>query len=480
MRRTKIICTLGPSIADPKKLERAIRLGADVIRLNFSHSTFEQHGRSIRLIRKLSSKLKRPVGILADLPGPKLRTGDLENGKPILLKRGAKTTLTTRAIEGTSEMIPVLFAKLPKFVRRGSRILLQDGNLELHVLKKTGKDIQCEVVAGGLLQEHQGINLPGRHLSIPAFTSRDKESVRFLAKNHVDFMALSFVQRASDIKKARNMMKRLGQSIPIIAKIEKPEALKHIDEILDASDGLMIARGDLGVEVPTADIPVVQKNLIHLANDNSVPVITATQMLESMMNKPRPTRAETTDVANAIWDGTDAVMLSGETASGDYPFEAISIMSDIILRAEENPKFSTMQAATTKGPLHARTVIEAVSLVSNPDSHKAIVTYTATGDTAKALSNFRPEIPILALTPSPSTYQRLSLLWGVRGFVSPQGRNVEEMIQAGDKMLVRKAGLHKGDHVIVVAGTHLTSGATNLMKVHQVGETLSGKSSKSL
>ncbi len=454
-------------------IKRLIRAGVDVLRLNFSHGTPQEHLGLIRRVRKLSLDFPHPIGILADLPGPKLRTGDLVDGKPVFLDQNRKCTLTTRSVLGTSELIPVTFKGLPELVKRGDRILLADGLLELRVISSTGNDILCKVSVGGELREHQGINIPGRHIPIPAITSKDREIIHLLAKTHVDFVALSFVQRPNDIEEALSIMKRAGKILPIIAKIEKPEALKHIESILKIVDGIMVARGDLGVELPTAKIPVVQKELIHLASKKSVPVITATQMLDSMIHNPRPTRAETTDVANAIWDGTDAVMLSGETAKGNYPIEAVKTMGEIIDNAEANPNFQwTPQPCLASED--SKAVLKAASGVCQPRIHKAIVTYTETGATAISLSKLRPSVPIFALTPSETTYRKLSLIWGVRAFISPRGRTVDDMIRIGDQVLVEKAGLKREDRVIVVAGTRLASGATNLLKIHPVGETLTG------
>ncbi len=474
-RRTKIVATLGPATSSPAMVKRALHAGVDVVRFNFSHGTLDEHASAIRLVRKCAKAIDRPIGILADLPGPKLRTGNLYMGSPVTLQHGAHCILTTRDVLGTEEVIPLLYKNLPRFVRSGDRILLADGLLELRVIRVERKNIHCRVVTGGELGEHKGINLPGRHLPIPAVTERDKEALRFAAKQDVDFVALSFVQRANDIGVARKILASLKHPIPIIAKIEKPEALKHIDSILDASNGIMIARGDLGVEVPSSEVPVVQKNLIHRAFEKAVPVITATQMLDSMIHNPRPTRAETTDVANAIWDGSDAVMLSNETAAGEHPIETIRTMAEIIERAEEHPAFGWRPKEIENSPSDTHAVLQAVKRICSPGVHKAIVTYTKTGSTAIALSKLRPIVPVFALTPDSNTFRRLSLIWGVRALVSPRGRNVDEMIRSGDQVLMKNAGLKMKDRVILVAGTRLTSGATNLMKIHQIGDTLSGK-----
>jgi pyruvate kinase len=474
-RRTKIIVTLGPACSTPAMIERLVRAGADVVRLNFSHGTLGDHDLAIRRVRSAAARLARPIPILADLPGPKLRTGRNQHGTPVHLRAGAKVLLTTRPVLGTSESIPIAYKPLPRFLKRGERVLLADGLLELKVLRSSGTEILCRVVTGGELGEHKGINLPGLRLPIPALSDKDREAIRFLVRANVEYIALSFVQRASDVESARALIRKLRGEIPLIAKIEKPQALEQIDSILDVSDGLLIARGDLGVEVPTAHLPVVQKELIRLAARRSVPIITATQMLDSMVSNPRPTRAETTDVANAIWDGSDAVMLTNETAAGKYPVEAVKMMATIVEEAESHPDFqwAAPLADESKGDSHA--ILAAATRVAGSRSHKVVVAYTQTGRTAVALSKMRPAVPIVALTPDPATYRRLGLIWGVRPFLSPHGHNVNQMIRIGDQVLVKKAGFKRNDLVILVAGTRLSSGATNFLKIHQIGQDLTGK-----
>jgi pyruvate kinase len=325
------------------------------------------------------------------------------------------------------------------------------------------------------LGEYKGINLPGLRLPIPALTAKDRESIHFLAAADVEYIALSFVQRANDIEAARRLLRSLKADIPLIAKIEKPQALEHIDAILAASDGLLIARGDLGVEVPTARLPVIQKELLHLAARKSVPIITATQMLDSMVSNPRPTRAETTDVANAIWDGSDAVMLTNETAAGKYPVEAVKMMATIAEQAERHPDFQWVAPLAEESDGDSHAILAAATRVARIRAHRAIVAYTKTGKTAVALSKMRPAAPIVALTPDAATYRRLGLIWGVRPFLSPHGHNVNQMIRIGDRVLVRKAGFKRNDLVILVAGTRLSSGATNFLKIHQIGQDLTGK-----
>ncbi len=474
-RRTKIIATIGPSSSTPQMVERLVRAGADVIRLNFSHGTLENHDRAIRMVRRISVKLGRALPILADLPGPKLRTGQNASGGTVWLRRGSNVTLTTRPVTGTSEQIPILYKPLPRLLRSGDRVLLADGLLELRVLRSSGSDVLCNVITGGELGEHKGINLPGMKLPIPALGPKDRVALKYLASMNVEYVALSFVQRASDVETARRLIRSYGGNIPLIAKIEKPQALEHIDAILKVADGLMIARGDLGVELPAERIPVVQKELIRLAAQKSVPIITATQMLDSMVQNPRPTRAETTDVANAIWDGTDVVMLSNETAAGHHPVEAVRMMAAIIGEAEDHPNYTWNAPSVEDAEEDSHTILLAATRVAQKHLHKAIATYTQSGSTAVVLSKMRPAVPIFALTPDPVTYQRLGLIWGVRPFLSPHGQNVNEMIRIGDRVLVKKAGLKPKDRIVIVAGTQLSSGATNVLKIHRIGDALTGK-----
>ncbi|MCB1197182.1 MAG: pyruvate kinase [Deltaproteobacteria bacterium] len=471
MKHTKIIATLGPSLNSSTKLKKALDQGVNVFRLNFSHGSIEDHLNTVSMIRSVAKTYKRPVGILADMPGPKIRIGVFAKNEPVYLARNATCTLTNRKVPGSSEEIPLGYDKLPSMVKKGDQILLADGMMELKVLSSNSKDIQCKVVVGGELRQRKGINIPNRYMPISPFTERDREILKVVSQSDIDYVALSFVQKASDIVKAKSWMKKYGRVLPIIAKIEKPQAVAEIDEILKVTDAIMIARGDLGVEVPSSQVPVIQKQLILKAAMHSKPVITATQMLESMTFNPRPTRAESTDVANAIWDGTDTVMLSGETAMGKYPIAAIKMMSSIIKNAESNPAFLQDMPV----PLHsdADHIIHAASTISKSDAYKAVIVYTESGKTAISLSKTRPRVPIYALTPSFETYRRMSLIWGVKAFVSPKGKNVDELFAIGDKNLIQHTSLKKKDPVIVVAGTGLSSGATNILKIHHLGESAS-------
>lgn len=468
-RKTKVIATLGPASSSEKNIARLIKLGVNIFRLNFSHGTHEQHAQLIKRIRMLAQKVHHPVGILADLPGPKLRLGLFENSETLFLKANSDWILTTEKILGKEGILPVDFPKLPSLLNKNDKILLADGKLQLIVSKVFGHTIHCKVTVGGELKERQGINIPGKKLDIPAFTFRDKKAIKMLKDVQVDFIALSFIQTEQDIITVRKEMKKLAINIPIIAKIEKPEALRRIDNIIELVDGIMIARGDLGVEIETEKVPVIQKQLIRLANKAFKPVITATQMLESMTHNSRPTRAETTDVANAIWDGTDAVMLSGETASGKYPMETVKTMIKIIKYAESHRDFSWHpDFHDPKNPQHS--VLNAAAKIADPKLHKGIVTYTESGNTAMMLSKMHPEVPIYALTPHAKTCQKMSLIRNVQAYISPAAESMDQLIAYGDQTLIKEKVFKKKDTVVVTAGSRLSVGATNMMKIHNVGD----------
>jgi pyruvate kinase len=469
-KKTKIIATVGPSLATPQKILQAIHHGVNVFRINFSHGDVGGHSDMIAMIRKVAMRVKRPVGILADLPGPKLRVGSFKKNEPVLLVRGQNITLTTRNVAGSTEEIPVDYAKLPALVKKGDPILLNDGLMELEVLKSSAKDILCKIIVGGELRQRKGINLPGKYIPISPFTEHDREILKVVSRLDIDFVALSFIQKPQDIVKARAWMKKSGRVLPIIAKIEKPQAIKEIDAIIDETDAIMIARGDMGVEMPTSQVPVIQKQIIRLCAEKLTPVITATQMLDSMTYNPRPTRAETTDVANAIWDGTDAVMLSGETAMGKYPIQAIKMMRLIIQNAEDHPMFDVNLTFKKKKDNDESVIFRAAKVLSEHKQCKAIIVYTESGKTANHLSKTRPVLPFFAITPSKQTYQRMSLTWGSRTLLCSKGISVDELFAIGDKALVENTFLKKGDKVVVIAGTGLTSGATNMLKIHSIGD----------
>ena len=441
----------------------------DVARLNFSHGTHAEHLKCIQLLRAAASELGKTIAILADLQGPKIRTGALAGGRPVLLRSGQKFTITTAKILGDSTRVNATFLPLPKEVHRGDRILLSDGLIELRVESVRMKDVNCRVVNGGALGEHKGINLPGVKLRVPALTPKDKIDLRFALAHGADYIAVSFVRRPEDVLLAKRLIRRAKKDTPVIAKLEKPEAIESLEQILKVSDGVMVARGDLGVEMSPERVPVVQKNIIARAREFRRPVITATQMLESMTENPRPTRAEASDVANAIFDGSDAVMLSAETASGKYPVEAVSMMARIIEEAEASiTEFS--RPATQEKLKVAETVAELVCHASRELHMKWIVVFTHSGFTARLVSRYRPLVPIVAFSPEAETRRRLALLWGVAPLEIPNLCKVDQLAEISEKRLLEEKLVRKGDVIAIVAGTPMgVRGTTNFMKFHVIG-----------
>jgi pyruvate kinase len=473
VRRAKIICTIGPACDSEEMIGNLMRTGMDVARLNFSHGTHAEHARRIQRLRRAARHLKRTICILQDLQGPKIRTGSLQDGQAVLLKAGSVLTITPRRVAGTAELISTDFASLAREVGPGARVLLSDGRIELKVRSIPGDDVECEVVNGGMLAEHQGINLPGAAVAIPALTAKDKLDLQFGLKHGVDLVALSFVRSAEDIRTAKSLMRDFGKSVPIIAKLEKPQAIDRLEEILEVANGVMIARGDLGVELPPERVPIIQKLVIQRAGVWRRPVITATQMLESMTENPRPTRAEASDVANAIFDGTDVVMLSGETASGRYPRETVAMMVRIILEAET----SMAQLPATQRRRHeehrysvAEAICESIAHAAEDLPMRAIAVFTESGNTARMLSKHRPKVCIYAFSRKPEVCNRMNALWGVHPVHKEEWESAEAMLRTAEKELLPKGLLRPGDVLGLVAGTQLTSGATNFMRLHTVGE----------
>ena len=468
-RHSKIVCTIGPSSCNPRILKRLLEAGMDVARLNFSHGTHAEHLKCIQLLRAAASELGKTIAILADLQGPKIRTGALAGGRPVLLRSGQKFTITTAKILGDSTRVNTTFLPLPKEVHRGDRILLSDGLIELRVESVRMKDVNCRVVNGGALGEHKGINLPGVKLRVPALTPKDKTDLKFALAHGADYIAVSFVRRPEDVLLAKRLIRRAKKDTPVIAKLEKPEAIESLEQILKVSDGVMVARGDLGVEMSPERVPVVQKNIIARAREFRRPVITATQMLESMTENPRPTRAEASDVANAIFDGSDAVMLSAETASGKYPVEAVSMMARIIEEAEASiTEFS--RPATQEKLKVAETVAELVCHASRELHMKWIVVFTHSGFTARLVSRYRPLVPIVAFSPEAETRRRLALLWGVAPLEIPNLCKVDQLAEISEKRLLEEKLVRKGDVIAIVAGTPMgVRGTTNFMKFHVIG-----------
>ncbi|MGD0990026.1 MAG: pyruvate kinase [Candidatus Sulfotelmatobacter sp.] len=469
LRRAKIICTIGPACNSEAAMRDLMRLGMDVARLNFSHGTHDDHARNIERLRAAAEKENRTICILQDLQGPKIRTGRLANHDPITLKSGTTVVITPRDIVGTPTRISTTFPDLASEVSVGARILLRDGLIELRVRTIRGKDVVCDVLNGGMLGEHQGINLPGTALSIPALTEKDRKDLEFGLKHGVDAVALSFVRSAADVNMAREIVAGLGSDTRLIAKLEKPQAIDHLEEILEAVDGIMVARGDLGVEMAPEKVPVIQKHVIRRCAVWRRPVITATQMLESMVENPRPTRAEASDVANAIFDGSDSVMLSAESASGRYPREAVAMMARIVIEAESNlADFIQPRRRDRKGLSIAETICESIAHAAEDLPMGAIAVFTETGNTARMISKYRPQAAIYAFTPNSVVAQRTNLYWGVHPIMCAPGLSAEEMVRVAESVLLDRRVLKPGDVLGVVAGTRQSSGSTNFMRLHAV------------
>ncbi len=450
-------------------IRKLIQAGMDVARLNFSHGTQEGHAQSITMLREASTELKKPIAILADLQGPKIRTGALAGGGTVLLRAGQKFVITTRNVLGDSTRVNTTFHPLPREVKRGDRILLSDGLIELRVESASRAEVVCQVMNGGILGEQQGINLPGVKLHVPALTDKDRADLRFALARGADYIAVSFVRRPEDVALAKSLVRRAKENTAVIAKLEKPEAIENLDEILRVSEGVMVARGDLGVEMSPECVPVVQKNIIARARELRRPVITATQMLESMTENPRPTRAEASDVANAVFDGTDAVMLSAETATGKYPVEAVKMMARIIEETEANIHEFPRPAAQEKLKV-AETVAELVCHASRELHMKLIAVFTHSGFTARLVSRYRPLVPIIAFSPEVRTRRRMALLWGVTPRTIVDIKKIDGLAAIAEKRLVEERLARKGDVIGIVAGTPMgIRGTTNFMKFHVIG-----------
>jgi pyruvate kinase len=443
----------------------------DVARLNFSHGTHEDHARNIRRIRKAARQEGLPVCILQDLQGPKIRTGRLKGHEPVLLKTGSVVTITSKDVLGTPSLIATTFQALAREVTAGARILLSDGLIELRVRGVRDGDVECDVVNGGFLGEHQGINLPGVALTIPALTDKDRKDLEFGLKHDVDLVAISFVRSAADVREVKQLIADQGSDVPVIAKLEKPQALEQLEEIFDAANGVMVARGDLGVEMLPEQVPVIQKHVIKRASEWRKPVIIATQMLESMIENPRPTRAEASDVANAVFDGSDAVMLSAETASGQYPREAVAMMSRIVIEAEHNmTSFSEPRRRRHRPGLSvAEAICESISHAAEDLPMGAIAIFTETGNTARMISKYRPRVGIYAFSHNTAVCNRMNLLWGVHPVQRREpARSIEDMVITAERQLLQHGQLKAGEVLGVVAGTQMASGSTNFMRLHTV------------
>jgi len=469
-RKAKIVCTLGPASSTPEMIDRLIRAGMDVARLNFSHGSHDDHRRRVDAVRKASMRYEKSMAVLADLQGPKIRTGKLAGGKTIQLKAGQRFTITATPCEGTAQRVSTSYKPLPHEVSKGDRILLADGLIELRVAGVRRSDVITEVINGGELGEHKGINLPGVRLKVSALSPKDREDLKFALSIGANYVALSFVRTAGDVKAAKAAIARLGHDAQVIAKLEKPEAIENLDEILQVADGVMVARGDLGVEMRPEQVPVVPKSIIARAREYRIPVITATQMLESMTQNPRPTRAEASDVANAIFDGTDAVMLSGETASGKYPLESVQMMERIIREAEAASRDLPMRRRRPEEVLTvAETISEAVCHAALDLHMKAIAVFTQSGSTARFIAKYRPRPMVIAFSPLQDTRRRMSLLWGITSRSIGHVANIDQLADVAEKRLLEEGYVKAGDVVGIVAGTPLGHrGTTNFMKLHVI------------
>ena len=478
MKKTKIICTMGPNTNDKNVMRELVKNGMDVARFNFSHGDYEEHLGRLEILREVRKELDIPVAALLDTKGPEIRTGLLKDGKKVSLKEGQTFTLTTRDVVGDDTITHINYSGLNEDVAVGNKILIDDGLIELDVVEVKGTDIVCKVVNGGELGEKKGVNVPNVKIKLPALTDKDKEDILFGIRQGFDFIAASFVRTADCIREIKEILEEHGSNMRVIAKIENAEGIDNLDEIIEVSDGIMVARGDMGVEIPPEKVPYIQKTIIRKCNEACKTVITATQMLDSMIRNPRPTRAEVTDVANAVYDGTDAVMLSGETAMGKYPVEALKMMATIVEDSESHLDY-------TQNHHSAATVVQGVSNISNAvcsgtvsTAHelgaKVIVTPTISGFTAKLLSKWRPEAPIVGLSPSASAVRRMMLYWGVKPYQAKRADSTDILVYASIELLKEKEVVKQGDLVVVTAGVvsyskrHEPASDTNIMRVVKV------------
>jgi pyruvate kinase len=468
-RRAKIVCTLGPASASQERITALISAGLDVARLNLSHGTYDDHLQAYSRVRAGSDATGRSVGILADLQGPKIRLGKFKDG-PVRLSPGDEFIITTEDVPGNQHEASTTYQGLPGDVEPGNRILIDDGNIQLDVAGVSGNRVRTTVVIGGKVSDHKGINLPGVNVSAPALTAKDEADLRWAIATGVDLVAVSFVRHPDDAAIARKIMEEAGRKVPLIAKIEKPEAVRLLPDIVDAFDGIMVARGDLGVELPLEQVPAVQRRAIALTRERARPVIVATQMLESMINAPRPTRAEASDVAGAIAEGADAVMLSAETSVGAYPVETVQTMARIVCATEEDTlraESSLARVPTTTGGAIARAAAEVGAIVGA----KALVAFSMTGETVRRLARYRSPIPLLAFTHEQHVRSQLSLTWGVETFIVPEVRHTDEMVREVDAALLRLGRCEVGDKIVIVAGSPPGSpGKTNALRVHRIGD----------
>jgi pyruvate kinase len=470
-RRAKIVCTLGPASSSPEQIAGLVAAGLDVARLNMSHGTQAGHLQAYQAVRAASDQAGRSVGVLVDLQGPKIRLGTFASG-PVRLSPGQEFTITGEDVPGDAALASTTFPGLAADVRAGDQILVDDGRVALEVLSTRGDQVRTRVLVGGMVSDHKGLNVPAVRLSVPALSAKDEQDLRWALALRADMIALSFVQGPGDAEPVRKIMDEMGARLPLIAKIEKPQAVDTLPDVLEAFDGLMVARGDLGVELPLEQVPMVQKRAVDLAKDKARPVIVATQMLESMISAPRPTRAEASDVANAVLDGADALMLSAETSVGDYPAETVATMARIIVAAEReclHAVSSLTRVPTTTGGAIARAAAEVGAIVGAT----ALVAFTMSGETARRLARYRSPIPLLAFTPEPATRSQLALTWGVETFIVPPTRHTDDMVRQVETALLDIGRCQKGDKVVIVAGSPPgTAGKTNALRVHRIGDSI--------
>ncbi len=474
-RRAKIVATLGPASNTEAAFRELVRAGLDVARLNFSHGTQPEKQKLIDMVRKVSAEEGKPICIMGDLQGPKIRTGRLKNKVPVQLKAGQRLTITPKDVAGTANLIGTTFKTLAENLEAGARILLSDGLIELRVVEVDGEDVVCDVINGGMLGEHKGINLPGIPVRVPSLTAKDEEDLEFAIKAGVDAVAVSFVRTAEDVRLVKYRIAALGADTWVIAKLEKPQAIEHLESILETADGIMVARGDLGVEVPPEKVPAIQKHVIRRASEYRKPVITATQMLESMIENPRPTRAEASDVANAVYDGTDAVMLSAESAAGKYPVEAVKMMAKIVTETETQmrdlPPLDTVHSKHVRLSI-GETICESMAHAAEDLDLSAIAVFTETGTTARQLSKYRPRPQIFALSSVEAVINRMTLLWGVHPLRCQKNYTAEQMVDTAERLLEEGGHVRPHEIVGIVAGTRTKSGSTNFLRLHVMGDRL--------
>ncbi len=473
MRRAKIVCTLGPAVESIEKITELIDAGMNMARLNLSHGGHEEHQKRVDLVRTAAKKANKAVAILVDLQGPKIRLGKFSSG-PHELTRGDTFTITTDDIAGTKDRVGTTYKGLPGDCKAGDTIMIDDGKVSVQVVAVKGNDVITKVMQPGMVSNNKGINLPGVAVSLPALSEKDIADLRWGLKAGVDFIALSFVRNAADIKDIHKIMDEVGVKVPIIAKIEKPQAVDNLQEIVDAFDGIMVARGDLGVELPIEDVPMVQKRCITMARESAKPVIVATQMLDSMISNSQPTRAEATDCANAVLDGADALMLSGETSVGDFPIDSVKIMARIIERTED-VALDQIPPLKHSPATKAGAITKAATEVGSTVGAKFLVAFTQSGDSARRMSRLRSPIPMLALTPEIGTYNRLALSWGVESLLTATVNHTDEMVMQVDSILIESKRVNIGDLVLIVAGSPPgIPGSINAMRVHKIGDAVSG------